>query len=138
MHCQLLCLTVPLCFVKLCNMGHELFELIEHDRLCQLFEYYRELLSERQQKILQAYFWDDLSLSEIATDLNISRQAVHAQIQKAVPQLKAFEGKLKLLEAREMGQIICRKLRLALEQADPELQEQALQALEDWVDRTKV
>ena len=46
----------------------------EHVNL--LLPFYGKLLSERQLEILKYYYYEDLSLSEIAENLSISRNAV--------------------------------------------------------------
>ena len=42
-----------------------------------LFDYYGDLLTERQKICFDMHYNQDLSLSEIAQELSISRQAVH-------------------------------------------------------------
>lgn len=45
-----------------------------------LFDFYSSLLSPRQRDALDLYYNDDLSLSEIAEDLGITRQGVRNAI----------------------------------------------------------
>ncbi|MGB4609730.1 MAG: YlxM family DNA-binding protein [Saccharofermentanales bacterium] len=66
----------------------------QHNYLCILLDYYGSLLTPRRQQILNMSLEDDMSLSEIAETLNISRQAVHDNIQQAVEQLKQYESNL--------------------------------------------
>ena len=47
--------------------------------LCQI---YGKLLTEKQYQVLDDYYNNDLSLSEIAENLNITRQAVRDNIKK--------------------------------------------------------
>lgn len=63
-----------------------------------LYEIYNELLTEKQKKYFEAYYLDDLSLSEIAENLNVSRNAVFDQIKKTATILEEYEVKLHLLE----------------------------------------
>ena len=51
-------------------------------RLGRLFDAYGCLLTEKQQKCLELYFCDDLSLAEIADELEVSRQAIHDLIKR--------------------------------------------------------
>lgn len=67
---------------------------IEH--YASLWEIYQGLLTERQSKALYAFVFEDLSLAEIAEALDISRQAVHEQVQKAATSLDEFEEILSL------------------------------------------
>ncbi|MBR6558632.1 MAG: sigma-70 family RNA polymerase sigma factor [Clostridia bacterium] len=61
-----------------------------------LLDFYRELLSPRQYEVLNLYYGDDLSLSEIAEELGISRQGVRHIIKKGEEQLRGYEDGLGL------------------------------------------
>ena len=65
-------------------------------RLAYLLDFYGEVLDDRTLKIMQAYYNDDLSLSEIAEDEGISRQGVRHIIKKGEDQLEFFEDRLGL------------------------------------------
>ena len=45
-------------------------------RMTMLFDFYGELLTERQKEFYELYYDEDLSLSEIAENYGISRQGV--------------------------------------------------------------
>ena len=96
-----------------------------------LYDLYGSLLTEKQQQIWQMFYNDDLSLAEIAAEMNISRQAVHDSNRRAEEMLKEYEEKLGLYAALE-DKI---KVRSALEQAvrDKNWQQvqQALDLLKD-------
>lgn len=66
------------------------------NRINLLYDIYSSLLTVRQQKVLRLYFSDNLSLSEIAAEYEISRQAVHDLIQRALTSIESFEEKLGL------------------------------------------
>ena len=59
--------------------------------LCQL---YGKLLTEKQYEFLDDYYNNDLSLSEIAENNNITRQAVRDIIKKGEKKLFEYEEKL--------------------------------------------
>ncbi len=63
-----------------------------------LLGYYGNLLSEKQQAYLVAYLEEDYSLSEIAKEYTVSRQAVYDQIKKGVNQLYEIEEKLEIVK----------------------------------------
>lgn len=69
-----------------------------------LLDYYGGLLTERQRTCAQLYHDENFSLSEIADEFGISRQAVHDALKNAQTQLNTYEEKLHLgrrLLARE-------------------------------------
>ena len=59
-----------------------------------LLDYYRNLLSDKQREYLIKHFEEDLSLTEIAKNNGISRQAVYDNIRRGINQLKEYEEKL--------------------------------------------
>jgi len=63
--------------------------------LCQI---YGKLLTEKQLSILEDYYNQDLSLSEIAENQNITRQAVRDIIKKGENKLFEFEEKLEFMK----------------------------------------
>ena len=58
-----------------------------------LLDVYGEFLSEKQKRIAENYYYDDLSLSEIAENENITRQGVSDLIKRAEAQLLSYEAK---------------------------------------------
>ena len=66
------------------------------DYLIILYDYYGELLSDDNRKYFEDYYFDNLSLSEIAENNNISRNAVHKHIKSAEEKLTFYEEKLRL------------------------------------------
>lgn len=66
-----------------------------------LFDFYGELLTERQRNIYQDAVYGDLSLSELADDYGISRQGVHDLLKRCDKTLEEYEGKLHLIERFE-------------------------------------
>lgn len=63
-----------------------------------LLDFYGALLTEKQAECLDLYYNQDLSLSEIAQDLDITRQGVHDNIKRGEKQLLEYENALKLAE----------------------------------------
>lgn len=59
---------------------------------------YVELLTVKQQNILDFYYNEDWSLSEIADELSVSRNAVFDTLKKSVNLLEKYEDTLKLLD----------------------------------------
>lgn len=73
-------------------------DLEETKLMNDLIDLYGCLLTDNQLEIMEYYYMDDLSLAEIAQNLNISRSAVHDAIKKSSAMLFSYEGKLRLLE----------------------------------------
>lgn len=63
-----------------------------------LFDFYGDLLTEKQQQVYQQVVLEDYSLSETAEQLNISRQGVHDMIRRCRKTLAEYERKLHLVE----------------------------------------
>ncbi len=61
-----------------------------------LFDFYGELLSEKKREASSLYFNEDLSLSEIAQHMGITRQGVSDLIRRSESELYDFEDKLGL------------------------------------------
>lgn len=59
-----------------------------------LLDFYGELLNERRRTVLDMYYNEDMSLSEIAETLCITRQGARNLIKKAGDELLHFEDKL--------------------------------------------
>ena len=61
-----------------------------------LLDFYGELLTENQSKVLDLYYNEDLSLAEIAEPMGITRQGVRDSIKRGEKQLYDLEEKLGL------------------------------------------
>ena len=58
-----------------------------------LYDYYGDLLTERQKECFELRYYQDLSLGEIASELGISRQGVHDNLSRTEALLKNMEAK---------------------------------------------
>lgn len=61
-----------------------------------LYDYYGELLTEKQRIYFEEYYFQNLTLQEISENYNISRNAVHKQIKEVEMKLEFYEEKLGL------------------------------------------
>ncbi|MCL6452997.1 MAG: YlxM family DNA-binding protein [Alicyclobacillus sp.] len=68
-------------------------------RIGDLYDLYGALLTARQREMVELYYLDDWSLAEVASHLQVSRQAVHDHLRRATEQLEHYEATLHLLES---------------------------------------
>lgn len=72
--------------------------LEKREYLILLFDFYGPLLTEKQQQVINLHYENDYSFSEIAEQVNISRQAVYDLLKRAVNLLEQYEARLHLVE----------------------------------------
>ncbi len=70
----------------------------EQEYIVILYDYYGELFNDKQREYFEDYYFDNLSLSEIADNSGVSRNAIHKGIKNVVNKLYEYEDKLKLYE----------------------------------------
>lgn len=70
----------------------------KHIEISMLVEIYGKLLTEKQYQVISDYYNEDLSLSEIAENNNISRQGVRDIIKKGESKLFEYEEKLQIMK----------------------------------------
>jgi len=66
-------------------------------RMAMLFDFYGDLLTERQKEFYDLYYNEDLSLAEIAENYGISRQGVRDVIVRAEASMTEIEDKTHLI-----------------------------------------
>ncbi|CAI2596229.1 hypothetical protein AKUA2003_06970 [Apilactobacillus kunkeei] len=71
-------------------------EMEKNYRINSLFEFYRPLLTNKQDSYIQLYYADDYSLGEISEEFNVSRQAVYDNIRRTEVILEKYEDQLHL------------------------------------------
>ena len=82
------------------------------------------MLTDKQRDVIDLYYNEDLSLSEISENTGITRQGVHDSIRRGEGQLEAYESALHLLQKNEQSREQLAKLQALLEQAKGLLSEQ--------------
>ena len=66
-------------------------------RMTMLYDFYGDLLTDRQKEFYDLYYNEDLSLSEIAENYDISRQGVRDVIVRAEAAMTEIEDKTHLI-----------------------------------------
>ena len=87
------------------NVKKNALQNVEKGRCCvsknfkisELLDYYGLLLTDKQREAVEYYYNDDLSLGEIAENLNISRQGVRDSSKRAEAVMMEAEDKLGLV-----------------------------------------
>ena len=97
----------------------------KQDKLILLFDYYGDLLSDSQRNYFESYYFDNLSLSEIGENYNVSRNAVSKDLKLASEKLNNFEDKLKIISRDDK----LRKLASKIE--DKDLKEKIMNILDE-------
>lgn len=65
--------------------------------LNNLYDCYRDLLTDKQKEYFEDYYQNNLTLSEMADNYGISRNAIHRQIKKISELLQFYESKLGII-----------------------------------------
>ena len=97
----------------------------EINNLIILYDYYGNLLTSSQQNYFVEYYFNNLSLSEISENLNVSRNAAHKQLRVACDKLLEYEEKLKFLYKTN------KLIALVLKEADEKLRNRMLEILDN-------
>jgi predicted DNA-binding protein YlxM (UPF0122 family) len=80
-------------------------------RMNLLYDFYGQLLTERQRRFVELYYAHDLSLGEIAEEFGVSRQAVYDILKRSEQSLTDYESKLGLVfrhlhNCRLLGEVL--------------------------------
>ena len=73
-------------------------------RMAMLFDFYGDLLTERQREFYDLYYNEDLSLAEIAENYGISRQGVRDVIVRAEAAMTEIEDKTHIIRRFHQSQ----------------------------------
>lgn len=83
--------------------------------ICDLLELYGKLLTEKQSRLSELYYFDDLSLSEIAENEGGSRQGAMDVIKRAEKELLKIEDTLGLYNRNSVQTKLIDELKIVLE-----------------------
>lgn len=67
----------------------------------ELYDLYGDLLTDKQKKYFEDYYFNNLSFSEMAEDFEVSRNAIFKQVHTVLDKLNEYENILKLFEKRK-------------------------------------
>ena len=66
-----------------------------------LFDYYGELFTDKQKEYFIDYYFNNLTLQEIAENNNVSKNAVHKNLKDILNKLDYYEKKLHLFSNKK-------------------------------------
>ena len=98
-------------------------------RMNALYDAYETLLTPKQMAYFKAYYLEDWSLAEIASDYEVSRTAVFDNIKRTEKLLEDYEQKLALVMKKQQRDVLLEQLEV-LVQDEAKLLVASLQALE--------
>ncbi|MDY6064751.1 MAG: sigma factor-like helix-turn-helix DNA-binding protein [Finegoldia sp.] len=78
--------------------------------ITMMYDYYGNLLTERERDVIDKYYNEDLSLKEIADINGVSKQAVAASLKRAEKKLYDYEEKLALIKKSNKATFFLEKI----------------------------
>ena len=82
----------------------------DNTKLILLYDYYGELLTDKQKSYFEDYYFNNLSLSEISEENNVSRSAVQKQLKDIEEKLTNYEESLKIIDRNKKIENLLEKL----------------------------
>ncbi len=67
----------------------------------ELYDLYKNLLTDKQREYFEEYYFNNLSLQEISENEGISRNAIHKMIKNIENKLYFYEDKLELYKKNQ-------------------------------------
>jgi len=83
--------------------------------LTMLYDFYAELLTEKQKLFFEMYYHDNFSLSEIAEEHNITPQGARDLIKRTEKLLLRYEGKLMFVDKYTRQRVKIENILLAID-----------------------
>ena len=74
----------------------------EREYIIELYAIYNNLLTTKQKSIFEKYYFEDLSLSEISENTNISKSYIGKTIQTTVEKVKQYESILNIHKKNQL------------------------------------
>ena len=78
--------------------------------LNELYDFYGSLLTDKQRDYFENYYFNNLSLGEMAENYGVSRNAIHKQLKIVEERLKYYEENLELLKKSKKAEELVQKI----------------------------
>ncbi len=69
--------------------------------LCELYDCYGKLLTDKQQTYFENYYFENLTLAELSINYKVSRNAIHKSLKEAEEKLEYYESILTILNKKK-------------------------------------
>ena len=114
-----------MCAFERSEKGME-FSMEKKVEVSMLLQIYGELLTEKQYRVIDYYYNEDLSLSEIAENEEITRQGVRDIIKKGEKKLFEYEEKLLFMkktinQEQKIQQVLCNLTKIQKDSSDKQI-----------------
>ncbi len=78
--------------------------------ISELIDTYGNLLTKKQLKYIDLYYFNDYSLIEISKEYNVSKNAIYDSITKSIDNLKNIDSKLNLINKKNIRLKLYKKI----------------------------
>lgn len=98
-----------------------------------LFDFYQDLLTDKQKDLVREYYFEDLSLGELSEQHQISRQSVFDTIKKGEQKLLDYESKLQLFSKHQREQQTLLKIKTQCEEVRKSLEGEKANSIQEVI-----
>ena len=76
--------------------------MFEREKIIELYDLYKNILTNKQREYFEYYYFEDMSFSEISQNLNVSKSNIGKVIKVVENKLKTLENVLHLKEINDL------------------------------------
>ncbi|MBQ3142268.1 MAG: DNA-binding protein [Bacilli bacterium] len=76
--------------------------MFEREKIIELYDLYKNILTNKQREYFEYYYFEDMSFSEISYNLNVSKANIGKVIKVVENKLKTLENVLHLKEINDL------------------------------------